>query len=131
MLAEHAVICGLCNACVNKRNLHVHKNSADCVITVATAEAKKQHYVYDPRIARIAAAPWAEPFCKKFRTGRGPRRIDIEDRTWAKDWWWSAYCQVVYLPNRIELLESIKDLWEVGNMEALEAHLGGIELLRT
>lgn len=129
--SDYTVECELCGATVNKRNLHVHKNCADCQITVDRKAATEQKYVYDSRIASIAQARWAAPFCKLFHTGVPRRSADgAEPRVWAKDWWWAAYCQVAKLPNRVELLEQIKDLWEVGDMEALEAHLGGIELAR-
>lgn len=131
MLEQSVVECDLCGARVNKRGLHFHKNCADCQITVDTNAAVEQKYVYNTRIASIAVAEWAAPFCKTFFTGRPSRNRDpAEPRVWAKEWWWVAYCQVAKLPNRIELLQTLKELWESGDMEALEAHLSGIELAR-
>lgn len=118
---------------IHRRGLHAHKNSLDCKAVVASKLAEAEGYIERGDVLGVANKPWAAPFLKKFKTGK-PSYVrqngQLQDRIWVASWWYTAFRQVDTLPNKIELLEKLHQLWAEGDEDGLEAHLGGIELAR-
>jgi hypothetical protein len=122
-------VCNLCGESVVVKNLHVHQNASECMIRRETKAATEGGYIYEVSIGNVSTAQWALPFIKGFHTGKPKNNSQPASfRWWAQAWWWHIYKLCRPLKNRVELLEQVKDLYEIGEMEQIDNLVGGIEM---
>jgi len=132
-------LCVYCGQLFTFGMLPRHEKSFECIARRNAFRAYEDGYVQYHRgynAGTLSRSTWAQPFLKTYKSETGKERWDkplmLVERYWARDWWLPiAYMtRDLSAPVRHLHMKNVLELYEAGDMDGIDALVGGIELAK-
>ena len=129
--------CDRCGLQYITRNYTGHLNSAECLSIVNEKQARADGYIMAYQgynAGNTSRAEWAKPFLRQYKTGVGSQgyKSILENRWWAVKWWLpiAHMSKAMSDAARDKLMTQVLHWWESGEIEQIDAMIGGLELAK-